>query len=172
MPLSRVCVLQHCSWSWFVPCNGVVFMHQCQNYSTRLFADLETTTYMFLYRTCPTFSDMFARLSSFKGAHRPGLFQFVPNQVFIFLLGRFVLMLLYWKTGRSALSPTGLTYVLTSLPRACWLCFALCGHRQDNDNNKMSCGLTWCSEEVRCCIRAGEDISHLLDTKIVKFIKS
>lgn len=100
---------------------------------------------------------MFARLLSFKGACKHlDCFDLFRINLHI-SLGSFCVYTALLENGPKQTPLKRFTYAL--LIAASW-------------NNKMSCGLTWCSEEARCCIRAGEDISHLLDTKMVKFIKS
>lgn len=59
----------------------------------------------------------------------------------------------------------GFLYALAIPPQLHAGLFVIVGQCPDNDSNKMSHRLTWCSEEVKCLsdILANKHISHLLD---------
>ncbi len=91
--------------------------------------------------------------------------RFVPNQfayfLWVVLCSHYIIVK---QVGAHTLAWLSLRHYVTASCTLVVLCIV--GQLHDNSSVKIRCGLTWCSEEVKCFINiwVDEQISQMLDT--------
>lgn len=113
--------------------------------------------------TSPTFKSQLAKVALFQ------MRRSVLDQLTTSPQGRFVFALLYCKAHTPRMA---FLNAVTSLPQARWLRFGLWGSIVTATTTKVSHGLTWCSEEMKCLLPIwAEHVSQMLEHKTVTFMK-